>query len=164
MRQTHTNILYAIQTPCVTVKLRVRAKNGPDDRCRFVSSPGREPVNARLLTIGLALGTILSLPAMAQTQAGCAKTAQAETPRPQMAQAETPRPQMAQAETPRPQMAQAEATRPQMAQAEAARPQMAQAEAGRPQMAQAEAGRPQLAQAEARGAPQQVAGIAAPCK
>ena len=134
MRQTHTNILYAIQTPCVTVKLRVRAKNGPDDRCRFVSSPGREPVNARLLTIGLALGAILSMPAVAQTQAGCAKTAQAETPHPQMAQAESPHPQMAQAESPRPQMAQAESPRPQMA------------------------------QAEAHGAPQQVAGIAAPCK
>ena len=66
-------------------------------------------MNARLLTIGLALGAILSMPAVAQTQAGCAKTAQAEAPHPQMAQAESPRPQMAQAESPRPQMAQAEA-------------------------------------------------------
>jgi hypothetical protein len=38
------------------------------------------------------------MPAMAQAQPGCAKTAQAESLRPQMAQGEAGRPHMAQAE------------------------------------------------------------------
>jgi len=91
-------------------------------------------VNARLLTFGLALGTILSMPAIAQTPAGCAKAAQAE------------------------------AGHPQLAQAEGSRTNVAQAEAERPQLAQAEGSRTNLAQAESHGAAQQVTGTADPCR
>jgi hypothetical protein len=59
---------------------------------------GREPVNARLLTVGLAFGAILSMPVMAQSPAGCAKSAQAEGTRQNVAQAEGTRQNVAQAE------------------------------------------------------------------
>ena len=163
MRQTHTNILYAIQTSCVTVKLRVRTKNG---RTIAAASSHHQEKTRECETSDDRTG-LGDDPVPARNGPDPSRMRQDRPSRdatPANGAGRDPAPTDGAGRSPTPADGAGRGRTPADGAGRGRTSANGAGRAGRPQMAQAEAGRPQLAQAEARGAPQQVAGIAAPCK